>query len=104
MMIALLLQEKWPGIALTEAHPKALLWLLPKSDPQLTAPQDGSTTHQRDARLAALAAWKMASGASDWLNLREAVETAPISPLDPCPAYMMPNTTEIQRSLKELTE
>jgi hypothetical protein len=80
---ALLLRHRFPGVPITEAHPKALLWLLgiatSTRQPGQLAPQDFealfrcsySCEHERDAILAAWTAYAMVTQRFGWINLVE---------------------------------
>lgn len=77
----ILLRRRFPHVQITEAHPKALLWLLGVATAAHQArdvvPNDlmpffscsYSSEHQRDAALAAWAAHSMVSRKAGWLNL-----------------------------------
>lgn len=104
MLAAVLLRKNFSSIEITEAHPKAMLWLLGVATKRQSA---GSVTmreiskyvadgredlseHERDAALATLGAWAMKLRRSDWedLYLREGEGNTfcPVSPV----AYWMP--------------
>lgn len=76
VMAALKLRELYPALPITEAHPKALRWLLPA-----VAEFSATSEHERDALLAAIAAWATAHKRSDWhdLLLTEGSSYSPIS-------------------------
>ena len=80
----------WPGVALTEAHPKALLRIDTASrcfvDRLSTAV---SNEHERDAALAAYTAWKFSTRAADWRNLAE-LDDAAHHPVGVTAAYWFP--------------
>ena len=78
------------AVPITEAHPKALLWLLcPEESAQLTQLTNGRSEHERDAVLAAFAAWSMYRRAPGWRNLY-CDEPKPILPLGTPVSYWMP--------------
>ena len=86
MLAALKLREIYPDLLITEAHPKALLWLYPTSKHVM-----GRSEHERDALLAALAAAAAVRSEAGWrdLLLEEPDAYSPISsPLH----YFMPIT------------
>jgi hypothetical protein len=76
VMAALKLRDLYPTLPITEAHPKALLWLLPA-----VAGFSAASEHERDAFLAAIAAWATAHERDDWhdLLLTESPSYSPIS-------------------------
>ena len=98
-----LLQAAVPSIRVTEAHPKALLWLLGLATRQkpvksitmrdlsefFSTTPGGYTEHERDAVLASLGAWAMMKKASGWEDLFE-FENQPFVPVPPV-AYWMPS-------------
>ncbi|MGD0903490.1 MAG: DUF429 domain-containing protein [Terracidiphilus sp.] len=105
IIAAMICQRRLPkGLSITEAHPKALLWLVGKATPA-HRPGDvalidlseyivgdkvqGANDHERDASLAAFTAFAMESQLSGWRDLY-ALEIGAITPLDPPPGYWMP--------------
>ncbi|MBX3588995.1 MAG: DUF429 domain-containing protein [Ramlibacter sp.] len=84
MLAALALREKYPTMPITEAHPKALRWLLPEAKEV-----NGASEDQRDALLAAVTAWAMARRAESWIDLLEG-EANPYSPIRAPLHYFMP--------------
>ncbi|WP_215779113.1 DUF429 domain-containing protein [Paludibacterium sp. B53371] len=70
VMVAKQIAMQWPRTLITEAHPKALLQLYPAAklflDRHFNAP---ASEHERDAVLAAFAAWCAANAQSGWRNL-----------------------------------
>lgn len=103
ILLGSFLREGFPDAEITEAHPKALLWLLgvatrahPASDVTLDElPHLGGATgpavseHERDAVLAAFAAWSMCRREPGWRNLFED-EPSPVLPLGTPASYWMP--------------
>jgi hypothetical protein len=104
MMVAMRLRLQQSHLPITEAHPKALLWLLgcahggnPPAGIALSNLQQwivgknlaGASDCERDAAVAALSAFAMAQGMNGWQNLY-LQEPNPISPLHPPPAYWLP--------------
>jgi predicted nuclease with RNAse H fold len=105
MLVALMCQRRDANaMPMTEAHPKALLWLLDKAsierhhddialvdlgDYVVGAGVQGASDHERDAVLGAVAAFAMASRLIGWRDLY-AIETNAITPLSPAPGYWMP--------------
>ena len=84
------LHQEFNAVPITEAHPKALLWLLcPKESAQLTQLTNGRSEHERDAVLAAFAAWSMHRRTPGWRNLYWD-EPNPILPLRTPVSYWMP--------------
>ena len=80
--MALLLRRKFPDIQITEAHPKALLWMLGLANSQRGAEEvsvadlkglvtcDASACeHERDAVLGAVAAFAMSDRLPPWRDL-----------------------------------
>jgi len=105
MMAALICREKLGKEAsLTEAHPKALLWLMRLATRE-RRPADirldelgrfvkaegvfEATDHERDAVLGAITAFAMGSKLDGWQDLY-ALEPNPMTPLDLRPGYWMP--------------
>lgn len=102
-LTAMLLKAAIPSVNITEAHPKALLWLIgvaTKRQPvksvtmrdlsEFFSFRSGDLSeHERDAALAALGSWAMTVKAAGWedLFIHEHQPFAPISPI----AYWMPS-------------
>lgn len=84
MLAALKLRELYPKLPITEAHPKALLALLPELA-SITAPSE----HQRDALLSAIAAWASIHEVSGWKDLL-LEESSPYTPIAQPLHYFMP--------------
>lgn len=84
MLAAIALRERFPSIPITEAHPKALRWLLPE-----VARLCGSSEHERDALLSAVAAWGTVHQPEGWQDLILA-EAAFYSPVAAPLHYFMP--------------
>lgn len=62
--------ELWPSALVTEAHPKALLRISGTAQAFLGAHfPESPTEHQRDAALAAFAAWAAVAAFKGWRNL-----------------------------------
>ena len=101
MLVAMLCRQKSGGeLPITEAHPKALLWLLGKGGPSGVSMGDlgeyvraeashGNIEHERDAVLGAVAAFAMESRRTGWRDLY-GLEPNSITPLNPPPEYWMP--------------
>lgn len=85
VVAAMLLRQRNPSVRLTEAHPKAVLWMLGEATKRrrvrsIAAKALGkyfdqgtnrlASDHQRDAALGAISAWAMCHGASGWENVR----------------------------------
>ncbi len=83
--------ETWPSAKVTEAHPKALLRVHLEAGQFLAdylhAPP---TEHERDAALAAYAAWAFAVQSTGWHDLVREEEHAPFFPSGPMVAYWFP--------------
>ena len=78
------------NVPITEAHPKALLWLLcAEESAQLTQLTNGRSEDERDAVLAAFAAWSMHRRSPGWRNLYWD-EPKPILPLETPVSYWVP--------------
>lgn len=102
-LTAKLIRAAIPSINITEAHPKALLWLIgvaTKRQPVksvtmrelsevIAFSRSDLSEHERDAALAALGAWAMTVKASGWEDLF-ALESKPFVPVPPV-AYWMPS-------------
>ena len=85
VMIGMLLQRRLPRIVITEAHPKALLWLHRIREPlgshhsrwtcrihELEKPKvTGDAADIRDAALAALTAWAAVRRPPEWQDLSD---------------------------------
>jgi predicted nuclease with RNAse H fold len=105
VLIAMLCQRRYgTEMRITEAHPKALLWLTGKASSEcrtldislsdlseyiLGSRVEGANDHQRDAALGAVAAYYMLSRPMGWRDLYP-LERNPITPLNPPPGYWMP--------------
>lgn len=89
VLLGHLIHQSIPHALITEAHPKALLWLLKTCE--LSDLVDGAnpaaSEHERDAVLAAYAAWM--GPRADWRNLFED-EPCPVLPLGTPVNYWMP--------------
>ena len=69
---ARLVSTRWPSALLTEAHPKALMATAPEVQAILArAELTGKTDHERDAALAAYAAWAGFTKKEGWSDLRQ---------------------------------
>lgn len=86
MLAGLELRERFPTLPITEAHPKALRWLLPE-----VATITAGSEHERDAMLAVVSAWAVLKQFSDWSDLL-AGEPDAYSPIRPPLVYWMPHT------------
>ncbi len=112
ILIARLIQNACPHVKITEAHPKAAMWLLGIATnikrPPLIGPQDSdlqkwigppakllaacaSFDHKRDAAIGALTAWAMLNNALTWKNIAS-LETPPHRHdlISPKPEYWIP--------------
>jgi predicted nuclease with RNAse H fold len=101
MMTAMLIQEKYPSLRITESHPKAIRYLL--RDSQLRKYFNSAAykklkelkdSHILDAAISALSAWVMINEPKKgWVNLykkEKGKENGLISPLKSPPEYWMP--------------
>ena len=109
ILVAMMCQQMLDqGSHITEAHPKALLWLLGKATrthrPDMIALNDlhdyfvmsgtqGANDHERDASLGAISAFAAQTRPSAWQDLF-CLDPNPITPLDPSPGYWMPLSLE----------
>lgn len=109
MLIAQLLRAHYPDLPITEAHPKALLWLLDYASRELPAadvsvhafcdvPSNSSvgepSEHERDAILGALTAKALIGRQSGWTDLLD-VEQEPVRAVDGPLSYWMPLASEL---------
>lgn len=85
---AVLLRRHFSALAITEVYPTALRGLLKPLPVELNKHTD-ETDHERDARIAAYAAWSMYRKASGWWDLFPH-EPDSYLPLDPPVSYWMP--------------
>lgn len=86
------LHETYPTLEITEAHPKALEHLLKESGQsgKINPLMEGLVgAHERDATLAAFAAWSMHQRSPGWQDLRSSEEN-PVQPFDTPVSYWMP--------------
>jgi predicted nuclease with RNAse H fold len=106
MVVAMLLRQRNSKLPVTEAHPKAALWLLGEATKRRKAARvtaaslsgyfhvgrpKPATEHERDAALAALGAWAMVHRAAGWENISRRDRDA--LPLLAAPlGYWMPKT------------
>jgi len=88
ILVAVLLREQFPSVAITEAHPKALLHLL-DAEPPLLWPDGDRSEHERDAGLGVLGAWALLHHPPEWEDLLPQ-EDSYFSPLAEPLAYWMP--------------
>ena len=86
LLAAVSLREMYPALPITEAHPKALRWLLPES-----ALIQSRSEHERDALLAAIAAWAVSWSVPGWQDLFP-LEPHPFTPVSPPLHYYMPGS------------
>ena len=83
-LAAIELREHFPGLPLTEAHPKALRWLCMEAREFIS-----SSEHERDAALSAFTAWALINRPLGWSDLY--AEKANSYPLVSMPlSYFMP--------------
>lgn len=90
VLVAILARARWPRVALTEAHPKALLAVCGAAhhfvDELVPEP---FVEHTRDAALAAFSARSSHVGSAGWHDLA-AVEVAPVFPAGTPIQYWFP--------------
>jgi len=104
MVAAMMLRQKNPKIPVTEAHPKAALWMLGEATKTrkvaaITAnalakyfdvgAHAMTSDHERDAALGALSAWAMLHRARGWKDLR-GLDPDAVSPLVAPFGYWVP--------------
>lgn len=90
ILIARTVAETWPSTAVTEAHPKALLCVHSAAAHFLAISlPDAPTEHERDAALAAYAAWAAAAKFTGWRNLASD-EDVPFFPSGHAVSYWFP--------------
>jgi hypothetical protein len=94
MLAALELRDRYPELPITEAHPKALRWLLPN-----LLDIEADSEHERDAMLAAVSAWAAYKPSSDWEDLL-AYEINSYTPVSMPVHYMMPNAPGLKSQHK----
>lgn len=117
VLAAMLLRATTRSINITEAHPKALLWLIGVCNRSLPVKSvtmcelseffsflsGNLSEHERDAALAALGAWAMTVKAPGWEDLF-ALELQPFAPISPV-AYWMPSippNPAVHRTLRDV--
>lgn len=90
VLLALELRKRYPKLRVSEAHPKAFLWLPMAGNPgtgqiaNLIRGVEGIGEHERDSAIACLSAWAAVEHPSGWRDLRG---------LDPSCYYPVPATT-----------
>ena len=101
MLAAMKLRELYPTLPITEAHPKALRWLFAEVEAFAVVEEFSmKSDHERDALLAAIAAWAGARKLTDWQDLL-VMERAYYSPVSQPLHYFMPGVSHGDR-LKEI--
>lgn len=104
LLILKLLRLEYPNLPITEAHPKALLWLMGIArrghEPKLIKPRDikeiiiegtgFGSEDERDAIIGAFTAQMMVRRKSDWVDLLKEYEKEPILAGEPPIGYWMP--------------
>lgn len=90
ILIAAFSGTKWPSARITEAHPKALRWILPELPLPRSCPENlKEKDHELDAVIAAYTAFHYAQKTEGWEDLYD----KEISRFEPCPhpvAYWFP--------------
>ena len=89
MLAAMSLREKFPSLLITEAHPKALRYLLPETR-TISAPSE----HERDAMLSAITAWAAFHKHQGWSDLYSS-EPCSYTPISPPLHYFMPGVDRL---------
>jgi hypothetical protein len=84
LLAAVALRALHPMLPITEAHPKALRWLLPEA-----AHIECRSEHERDALLSAVAAWALARSLPSWRDLYP-LEHQPFTVIAHPVHYLMP--------------
>jgi len=117
MMTAVLLRERFEEIPLSEAHPKAWLWIAEitnrrPSVAEITvadlpewcvSPKSDLRDHQRDAAISCLSSWAMIRRTDGWHDLYQAEEEGEIyTPLEPPLAYWMPAARSSREKAKRV--
>jgi predicted nuclease with RNAse H fold len=98
VVAAHLIRRVIPGVRITEAHPKALLWLINVASTErqvrdvrmehltefVFCQAAGISEHERDAALGAVAAWAMASTAPGWkdISVEDPEAVVPVPPVE----------------------
>ena len=86
VLLADALHQEFPEARITEAHPKALSWLLGKAVP---SHPPSVSEHEHDACLAAFTAWSMLQKSPGWQDIY-LKEPNPIRPFGTPVSYWMP--------------
>jgi len=95
ILTARLVADLWPSAIVTEAHPKALLRLYAEAERFVTEHLPPiCEEHERDAALAAVAAWAAVTVSSSWCNLVLS-EVAPFFPGGREVSYWFPKGEQI---------
>ncbi|MBS1196481.1 MAG: hypothetical protein H6R18_266 [Proteobacteria bacterium] len=90
ILVARLAANLWPSVIVTEAHPKALLRVHPAAREFISENlPNAPSEHERDAALAAFAAWAAAERFSGWQDIR-LEEQAPFFPSGHTVSYWFP--------------
>lgn len=103
LLLGKYLHETYPALAITEAHPTALLRLLNVSRFQCQLNllrkriADIANDHKRDATIAAFAAWSMCQQADGWNDLYPQ-EPCPVRPFGTPVSYWMPIQTGLENT------
>ena len=112
MMAGMLLRRGDAHLPISEAHPKALLWLVRIATQELhpssvtfdllspflvRSAQVQTSEHERDAAIGALSAWAMRRRPEGWEDLAR-FDEGRMSPLSPAPAFWMPSLVSAGRS------
>ena len=87
MLAAIALRDLYEDVPITEAHPKALRWLFPQA-----ATISARSEHERDAILAAIAAWALIKQLGGWSDLL-LEEQCQYTPVKPPLHYYMPRSS-----------
>jgi len=102
IILGTLLRRDYPGILISESHPKVLLWLIGLATKDIDTKhlslsdlyahfslnKQDISEHERDAALAALSGWAMATKQNGWQDLYS-IEDRTITPVESV-GYWMP--------------
>lgn len=103
-LAALMLRRRYPALPMSEAHPKALLYILGIASAKRHSTQvrhdhlrdvlrglpSKCGEHVRDAAISCLSAWAMLNNREGWSDLSSHDDNA-FHPIAPHPGYWMPN-------------
>lgn len=97
-MIARLVHDAWSEAQITEAHPKASLFVWPNLLSTYFDVWSPSSEHERDAAIAAVAAWAMRHNDTRWQDIGANCDSKALWPLlSHRPAYWFPLPTSARQ-------